>query len=357
MPVSDIISGDQQDILRCPECTGKTLVTKSADTLDCTACNTAFPLIDEFGSASLLASASKSAVKEDIQKWWGDLYKQAYQGHEDGLNRTMMAARLVDLEDLFKKREMLPTLEMPLTDLTGRRVLEIGSGSGAHSALFKRNGATMTSVDITPKRVLATARKLALVEEGAGGAYQADAENLPFRDNSFDIVYSNGVLHHSENTNQCIDEVYRVLKPGGNAVIMLYSRHSVIFWLNILPRALLTGEFFRWPEAQWIGRLTEGKPKFGETKNPITRVYSARQMQDLFGSFEIKSLRKNSFQFDNFCIPKLTQIRNTVFKAFGKKAHPGGLMVYGAPYIAETRLELFLGRFFGFGWNIVAEKK
>jgi len=355
--ISNTILSDPYDILRCPECTGETLSPKGADALVCTACKTEFPLVDEFGSASLLASASKSAIKEDIQKWWGDLYKQAYEGHENGLDRTMMAARLIELEDLFKKRQMLPVVEMPLAELTGKRVLEIGAGAGAHSALFKFQGAIMTSVDITPERVLATARKLDLVEAGAGNTYQADAENLPFRDNSFDIVYSNGVLHHSENTDQCIDEVHRVLKPGGKAVIMLYSRHSAIFWLNILPRALLTGEIFHWPEAQWIGRLTEGKPKFGETKNPITRVYSANQMRHLFRFFKIESLRKNSFQFDNFCIPKLTQIRNAVFPAFGKKAHPGGLMVYGAPYVAETRLELYLGRYFGFGWNIVAEKK
>jgi ubiquinone/menaquinone biosynthesis C-methylase UbiE len=353
---SNTISNDSIDTLQCPECAAQTLLAKNANILGCANCNAEFPIVDKLGSVSLLANASKSAIKEDIQKWWGDLYKQAYEGHEDGLDSSMMDERLVELEDLFNKRQMLPTVEMPLAELSGKHVLEIGSGSGAHSALFKRHGANMTSVDITPERVFATARKLALVEEGSGNAYQADAENLPFRDNSFDIVYSNGVLHHSENTDQCINEVYRVLKPGGKAVIMLYSRHSAIFWLNVLPRAILTGEFFRWPEAQWIGRLTEGKPKFGDTKNPITRVYSARQMRQLFATFEVKSLRKNSFQFDNFCIPKLTQIRNSLFQALGKKAHPGGLMVYGVPYVAETGLELYLGRLFGFGWNIIAEK-
>jgi ubiquinone/menaquinone biosynthesis C-methylase UbiE len=267
-----------------------------------------------------------------------------------------MTERLEELEDLFQKRDLLPVVEMPLENLSGLRVLEIGSGAGAHSALFKYHGARMTSVDLTPERVLATARKLSLVTGDGSGAYHADAENLPFQDSSFDIVYSNGVLHHSENTDQCIDEVHRVLKPGGIAVIMLYSRHSAIYWLNILPRALLTGEFFRWPEAQWVGRLTEGRPKFGETKNPITRIYSAHQMRHIFKSFKIKSLRKNSFLFDNFCIPKLTQIRTALFKVLGKKPHPGGIMVYGTPYITEIGLELFLGKFFGFGWNIVAEK-
>ena len=253
-------------------------------------------------------------------------------------------------------RRHMAVVEMPLEKLSGLSVLEIGPGSGAHSALFKRHGASVVSVDITPERVVGTAIKLALTSGGEGRSYHADAENLPIRDDSFDIVYSNGVLHHSENTDRCIAEVERVLKPGGRAIIMLYSRHSAAFWLNILPRALLTGELFRWSTAQWIGRLTEGRTKFGTTKNPITRVYSAQQIRRAFRNFEIQSLRKSSFQFDNFCIPRLTQLRHGLLKAFGCRPHPGGILVYGRAQIPETGLELALGPYLGFAWNIVARK-
>jgi SAM-dependent methyltransferase len=170
-------------------------------------------------------------------------------------------------------------------------------------------------------------------------------------------VYSNGVLHHAQDTDRTIAEVRRVLKPGGKAIIMLYARHSAIFWLNIVPRAIVTGEIFRWPEAQWIGRLTEGTPKFGTVRNPITRVYSKRELRELFGGFRIESLRRNSFQFDNFAIPRLTQVRRRILSALGHKPHPGGIFVYGAPYFVETSLERFLGHWLGFGWNIVAVKQ
>jgi ubiquinone/menaquinone biosynthesis C-methylase UbiE len=340
--------------LRCPGCGGELGIAET--TIDCTACGAAFPYDRESGVASLMAESSTTAKKADLQAWWGDLYRQAYLGHEDGVDADAFDRQLSDVEDLFRRRGHLATEEMPLGDLAGKRVLEIGSGSGAHSALFKRYGAVVTAVDITAERVAATSRKLRLTTGEHGLAYQADAENLPFRDGVFDIVYSNGVLHHSPDTEQCIAEVYRVLKPGGRAVIMLYSRHSAQYWLNIVPRAVLTGEMFRWPEAQWIGRLTEGKPKFGTTKNPFTRVYSRRAMVKLFRRFRVVSLRKNSFQFDNFCVPRLSQVRRWLLTRLGRQAHPGGILVYGQPFVPETALELRLGRYFGFAWNIVAEK-
>ena len=348
--------GEAEDLLRCPQCFAAKLVATPDGRLCCAACSAAFAGDAETGAYSLIAEATPGGIKDDIRKWWGDLYRQRYAGHEDGLDAATLGRQLDELEDLFRRRRHLAAVEMPLSGLAGKKVLEIGSGAGAHAALFARHGASVVAVDITPERGAATARKLALVPASRGRAYHADAENLPFQDAAFDIVYSNGVLHHSEDTQRCIAEVHRVLKPGGRAVIMLYARHSAAFWLNIVPRALVTGEFFRWPEAQWIGRLTEGKPAFGTTRNPITRVYSGRAIARLFGAFNVSRPRKSSFQFDNAAIPRLTQMREAVLRALGRRAHAGGTLVYGAPFMAETSLELWLGKFIGFSWNIVAEK-
>lgn len=356
MNFANLLKRDADTILRCPSCHADTLTPDADDQMKCGSCQAAFATNMAANVCSLMDATSDTVIKDDIKSWWGDLYRQLYAENDQTLTPEILPKQIEDLEDLFRQRRHLAVVEMPLDSLAGKAVLEIGPGGGGHSALFQYHGASVVAMDITPERVASSAHKLAMIKNGEGRAYQGDGENLPFRDNSFDIVYSNGVLHHSENTDRCIDEVYRVLKPGGTAVIMLYSRHSVIFWLNILPRALLTGEIFRWPEAQWIGRLTEGKPKFGETKNPVTRIYSARQMRDLFSKFHIKSLRKSSFQFDNFGLPKLTQIRRAVLSALGYKAHPGGILVYGSPYIPETRTELLLGPAIGFSWNIVTEK-
>jgi len=355
-PTAELHSGEAEGLLRCPQCFAARLGATSDGRLCCGACSAEFAGDAETGAYSLIAEASLGGIKDDIQKWWGDLYRQRYAGHEDGLSAAALSHQLDELEDLFRRRRHLGAVEMPLNGLAGMKVLEIGSGAGGHAALFAHHGASMVAIDITPERVAATARKLALLTKTRGQAYHADAENLPFRDAAFDIVYSNGVLHHSEDTERCIAEVHRVLKPGGRAVIMLYARHSAAYWLNIVPRALVTGEIFRWPEAQWIGRLTEGKPAFGTTKNPITRVYSRRAITKLFNAFTINRARKSSFQFDNAAIPRLTQMREAIFRALERRAHPGGRLVYGAPFMAETPLELWLGKFIGFSWNIMAEK-
>ena len=62
-----------------------------------------------------------------------------------------------------------------------------------------------------------------------------NAEILSFEDESFDFVYSWGVLHHSPNTRKCFDEIYRVLRPGGKAKIMIYHKYSCVglmLWLR-----------------------------------------------------------------------------------------------------------------------------
>ena len=143
-------------------------------------------------------------------------------------------------------------------------------GHESHSAVIKRLGADLIACDITFDRCFSTEKKLNLIENNFDHlTINSPSENLPIKDEVFDYVYSNGVLHHADDTNKCIDEIYRVLKKNGKAVIMLYCRQSAEYYFNILPKALLTGSIFKYKdEANWVGVVTEGKRKFFETKNP-----------------------------------------------------------------------------------------
>jgi SAM-dependent methyltransferase len=133
----------------------------------------------------------------------------------------------------------------------GMRVLEIGCGNGADGVMFASHGAHYTGVDLTPQAVDATGRHFAA--EGLDGQFRLEnAERLSFADDSFDIVYSFGVLHHTPAPEQAVREVYRVLEPGGVALIMLYHRYSFNYYVRILGymrlRVLLkiASRFGRW---------------------------------------------------------------------------------------------------------------
>lgn len=117
---------------------------------------------------------------------------------------------------------------------SGLEVLEIGVGTGADYLQWLTAGANACGVDLSSVSIEMARRRCEL------GGYQSelctgDAEKLPFPDNTFDIVYSYGVLHHSPDTSQCFREVFRVLRPGGQARIMIYHHPSltaVMLWLR-----------------------------------------------------------------------------------------------------------------------------
>jgi 2-polyprenyl-3-methyl-5-hydroxy-6-metoxy-1,4-benzoquinol methylase len=124
-------------------------------------------------------------------------------------------------------------LFVPFKDSSGKKVLEIGCGNGADGIIFASNGANYTGVDITQTAVDATKDHFQIM--GYKGNFKIEnAEKLSYQDNSFDIVYSFGVLHHTPNPQQAIDEVYRVLIPEGKAIIMLYNKHSFNYYLRIM---------------------------------------------------------------------------------------------------------------------------
>jgi SAM-dependent methyltransferase len=299
-------------------------------------------------------SAGAAATTRDIQAFWGEVYRTAY-GRDAALTPARLDAALVELEDMFRFQGHGAVVEMPIEALDGRRVLEIGSGSGGHSALFAKHGARMTSIDVTWERAAATARKFALLGPRGGAclAVQADAERLPFADGAFDIIYSNGVLHHVPDTERAVAEALRVLRPGGLAVVMLYCKSSFHYWFTLFfCVGILKGQMFR--GGQWLGRATEWiGPGRQTVENPVTRCYTARGVRRLFAGCEDVRLRKMGFFF--YAIPKIGRLyRRFQTRRYG--VHPGGVLVYGEPWPRTSPLERRLGRHIGFAWFVAARK-
>jgi ubiquinone/menaquinone biosynthesis C-methylase UbiE len=123
----------------------------------------------------------------------------------------------------------------------GRDVLEIGVGMGAdHLEWAKARPRSLTGIDLTPRAIEFTRDRVELYGL-ASDLRTGDAEDLDFADNSFDLVYSWGVLHHSPDTARAVKEVLRVLRPGGEARVMIYHKYSLTGYMLWIRYALLAG--------------------------------------------------------------------------------------------------------------------
>ena len=113
----------------------------------------------------------------------------------------------------------------------GKSVLDVGCGNGYVLANYARAGAQVTGVDLTEAAIALARQRFA--QAGLAGTFQiANAEALPFPDDSFDCVCSMGVLHHTPDTARAVAEIWRVLKPGGRLIVMFYHRDSALYRVN-----------------------------------------------------------------------------------------------------------------------------
>lgn len=112
-------------------------------------------------------------------------------------------------------------------------VLEIGCGLGTDGLQFRRNNARYVGVDLTPTAIEMTKEHFRLF--GFQGKFLVvNAEKLPFTDNTFDHIYSFGVIHHSPNTEAIVQEMHRVLRPGGSFCVMVYNKTSINYYIEIM---------------------------------------------------------------------------------------------------------------------------
>jgi SAM-dependent methyltransferase len=145
----------------------------------------------------------------------------------------------------------------------GEKVLEIGCGSGSDLLQFAKHGALATGIDLTTKHV-----ELARNRVGDRAiVHQADARHLPFEDESFDYVYSHGVLHHSDEPGQIVSEMLRVLRPGGSFNVHVYALWSYITVWGVLRYG------------------TKWKRHIENSEAPVhIELYTGRKLRHMFGT-------------------------------------------------------------------------
>jgi 2-polyprenyl-3-methyl-5-hydroxy-6-metoxy-1,4-benzoquinol methylase len=244
------------------------------------------------------AESATPEVKSAIRQWWAD-YPMTY-GDEHGntvydANGTRVSLGTREFfekaDDTFYRwnepRHGVDGRFSRLFDFKkyrGKRVLEVGCGMGCMAMNWALQGASVSAVDLNPVSVAQTRRRFELFGLN-GDIREADAERLPFADGTFDYVYSWGVLHHTPGTAQAIAELHRVLKPGGEAGVMLYNRQSLLYrflvrwqegFVNLEGRAL--------DELELASRYGDGERRDGNPHTwPVTKDEIRRE---LFRDFE-----------------------------------------------------------------------
>ena len=210
-----------------------------------------------------------TSQKEDVRNFW---------------NADPCGTRYLDgKEDLEAHAHARYSLEPFIFDFAhfetarGLRVLEIGVGMGADYLEWLKAGANATGVDLSAASIEQAQQRC------QQASYQpdlrvADAEQLPFPDNSFDVVYSYGVMHHSPSTDQCIREAWRVLKPGGRARIMIYHHPSITGAMLWLRYGFLRGKSLR-------------QSVYDNFESPGTKSYTRSETLALFKSFTNVQMR------------------------------------------------------------------
>ena len=185
-------------------------------------------------------------------------------------------------EDLLRGRDRYAAWlhdSLGYRETAGRDVLDVGNGQGIDLYHYAASGARATGIDLTPRHCELAREHLAamgLEVEVVNG----DAERMPFDDASFDRVSSNGVLHHTPDMSAALREIRRVLRPGGEARIIVYNRSSLHYWINqVLLQGIIRRQLFE--ERSMEGVLSRGVEVSSIDARPLVRVYSPRQMRRL----------------------------------------------------------------------------
>ncbi|MBT40017.1 MAG: hypothetical protein CL938_15895 [Deltaproteobacteria bacterium] len=169
----------------------------------------------------------------------------------------------------------------PLIDfeaLAEQDVLEIGVGNGSHAQLLASHARSFTGIDLTDYAIESTSRRMECFGIDAT-VKQMDAEHLEFPDDSFDFVWSWGVIHHSADTSKIISEINRVLRPGGRCVTMVYHRSLWFYYIyrGLIP-GIFTGKFFQ-------GKSLSHVVQTSGTDGAIARYYGISDWRALVSQY------------------------------------------------------------------------
>jgi len=256
-------------------------------------------------------AARREPIDHQVTITTGDPYKDEVQrqwdndpaGSHYATGATRHSLQWFREVEAYRYKEYAPWMAgvMEFARHPGEQVLEVGAGIGTDLAQFAEAGAFVTDLDLSSGH-LALAREN-FERRGLNGEFVLhDAESLPFDDNRFDVVYSNGVIHHTPNTYAVVDEMYRVLKPGGRVIVMVYAENSLHYWRNLVwAIGIKDHELESWSMGDIMSRAVERSDN--AAARPLVKVYTKPRLRNLFRKFGDISIVQRQMVSDE--VPRL----------------------------------------------------
>jgi 2-polyprenyl-3-methyl-5-hydroxy-6-metoxy-1,4-benzoquinol methylase len=220
----------------------------------------------------------------DIREWWNinsysyginsnEKYKDVGvpQGSKEFVIGEYERKYMKHLKESFDGQKRPAGLFIPYDSLKDADVLDVACGLGWASINLALNGCKVKSIDLTPNAV-SFLKDYAEYKNLNISVSEMSAEELNFQSNSFDFVLGWGFIMHTENPEIALNELIRVVKPGGKVVIYFYYKHSISYWFNFFfLRGILMGYLikYRGSTLKLVSRFTDGQSFGGNSKTLV----------------------------------------------------------------------------------------
>ncbi|MFZ0686716.1 MAG: class I SAM-dependent methyltransferase [Terriglobales bacterium] len=200
---------------------------------------------------ALPANREEQQVWQNANRNWWESHPMRYDW-KDGIRHeefskeffTEIDRRFFDAVELYAPCKKIPfDWLIDFDTLKTKDVLEIGVGNGSHAQLLAERAKSFSGIDLTEYAVKSTTERIRVFELG-GKVLRMDAEQMQFPDSSFDLIWTWGVIHHSANTRKILEEMHRVLRPGGEAIVMVYHRTFWEYYVQGAMLAIFAGQIF-----------------------------------------------------------------------------------------------------------------
>ena len=243
-----------------------------------------------------------------IQAYWNERI------HDQEMTKHAMGTKGF-FDDLyayrFEKLDYLPRV-VDFEGYRDKRMLEVGCGIGTDLVRFAKGGAVVTGVDLA-KASIDLAKQNFELNGVSGQLSTMNGEALPLEEWSFDVVYAHGVLQYTHNAQRMVDEIHRVLRPGGEAILMVYNRYS---WLYAMSKLFGT--------------------RLEHEDAPAFKTFSIREFRSLLSGFSHIELTPERF-------PVKTRLHKGLKAGVYNGLFVGGFNMIPKPVVRP------------FGWHIMAK--